>query len=208
MENKQEDMTTKMKDLLNLTELESVLNSNEKEFEVDGVTYRVIRPTHKQRQEAYQKRITKYSELLKDKNYMLESDLKKLYDSRGIDTDEMLKTIKTKSDRRDKLMIQLGEALTTNASDTELNSFKDEISILNSEIQDISIKRTMLFEVSLEQQVLIHTISYLTFLIVEKKDGENWIKAWNTYEEFENCSDKLINRSTYYVTLIAGTQDI
>jgi len=206
-ENKEDNMMVQMKELLDMSELENLISSNEQIFDVDDVTYRVTKPTYKQRQESYKKKIEKYAEFLKDKSYMLQEDLKKIYLDRGLDTDEILKLIKGKSTRRDSLMVQLGESLAHNAPDTELESIRDEIKFLNEEIQQLSIKHTMLFEVSLEQQVMISTISYLTFLLLEKKDGENWVRAWDKYEDFENAKEKLINRSTYYVTLMSGNNE-
>jgi len=206
-ETKAEAAMSKMKELLDMNDLENIIQSNEQTFDLDEVTYRLKKPTYKQRQEAYKKRIEKYTEFLKDKSYLLEEDLKKLYLERGLDTDEILKMIKNKGDRRNSIMLQLGEAIAHNAPDNELETLKEEIKLLNDEIQQLSIKRTVLFDTSLEQQVMIHTISYLTYLITEKKEGENWVRAWNTYDEFENAPEKLINHTTYYVTLMSGTPD-
>jgi len=199
-----DEIRQKLTDLINLNEIEALIKSNEQIFDVQEVSYRIKKATSKQKQEAYVKRVEKFTELLKDKKYILENELKKIYLERGIDIDDMVKTIANLIVKRDRIMVQLGEMIKNGSPDNELETFKNEIIELNSIIQSVSIKKTSLLELSIEQQVMVYTLSHLTYLLVEKKDGENWVKCWNTLDEFEQASEELINRCTYYVTVMSG----
>jgi hypothetical protein len=79
-----------IRDILDLSEMDDLLKSNEKIFDMDGITYRVRKPNNKEKREVYQKRIEKYTELLNNEKYSLEEDLKKSYKRRGIDIDAMI----------------------------------------------------------------------------------------------------------------------
>ena len=76
------EIKDKIQDILNLNEIEELIKKNEHIFEFEGITYKVAKPNFKQKQEAYKKRIEKFTELLQNDKYMLEKninlDLKKL----------------------------------------------------------------------------------------------------------------------------------
>jgi len=207
-EQKIEEIRKKITDILDLGEIEELLKTNEKIFEYNGVTYRVRKPNFKEKQEAYQKRIEKFTELLKNEKYSLEEDLKQSYKKRGIDIDVISQEMYDKIKKRDELMIQLGELIKNGAPDSDLQKFKIEVQSLNTEIQLLSIRKTSLLEFSIENQVLIYTYSYLTLLLSEKKEGENWVRVWKTFDEFQSDTSAAVNRLSYYVTLITSTNEL
>jgi len=199
------DYTDKIKELLNLNEISDLVKTNEKVFEMNGKTYRIKKATYKQKQEAYKKKMEKYVDMLKDDKYPLEKDLIELYKKRNIDIQKMGIELQNKVIRRDSTMLKLGEVIKNNAIESELKVFKDEIESMNIDIQRLSIERMSYLESSIEQQVSIFIYSYFVYLLAEEKDGENWKKVWNTYEEFENTdSPELINRFSYYSTMMIG----
>jgi len=202
------EVQKKINEVLNLGEIEDLIKSNEKIFEVNNITYRVRKPTFKQRQEAYKKRIEKFTELLQNDKYVLESDLKTSYLKRNIDIDAMTRSIQNKMNNRDSLMLKLGEMIKNKVAENELETVKNEVQALNKEIQRLSIQKTNLLEFCIENQVAIYTYSYLTFLLAEKKEGDNWVRVWNTWEEFENEKEGLINRFSYYVTMMSGWEEM
>ena len=210
---KVEDKTTdevlkKMNDMLDLNEISELINSNEKVFELKGITYRIKKPNYNQKQEVYKKRIEKYIEMLKDEKCLLEKDLKELYKKRGIDTDEMQRNMNSKMKKRDEFMVQLGGEIKRNTSDPALKELKKEIDDINLQIQVLSIEKSSLLEFSLEQQLLIYVYTYFVFILAEKKEGDNWIKVWKDWDEFMNSDQELINRFSYYVTVIIGNEGL
>lgn len=198
------EVKDKITEILNLGEVEDLIKSNEKIFEENGIRYRVKKPNSKQKQEAYQKKIEKFIELLRNDKFTLEKDLKALYLKRGIDIDGITQKIRNIMISRDDLMFKLGEAIKEKAGIPDLETLKKEIQSLNEQIQDLSVEKTKLLEFSIEQQVMIYTYSYLTFLIGEKKEGEEWVRIWNTWEEFEDDKDKVANKISYFVTLMSS----
>lgn len=205
-EQKVEEIKKKLTEVLDLTEMEDLVKSNEKIFEDNGITYRVRKPNYKEKQEVYQKRIEKFTELLGNEKYSLEMDLKALYLKRNIDIDAMSVSMSNKIKRRDELMLQLGELIKNSASEEDLRKLKEEVQLLQEEIKLISINKTSLLEFSIENQVLIYTYSFLTFLISEKKEGEVWVKVWKNFDEFQNDSTSIGNKLAYYTTLISSIE--
>jgi len=197
-EKKIQEKLSELKKNIDQTFVEELLANNEKEFEYKGVAYRIRRPTFKERQEAYQKRNEKFVELLKNDKYLLEEDLKKLYKQRGVDIDELDKKISLLQKQRNDLNLKLGKALEEKKSEPELKIYRDEIEKINEQIELLSIKKTNLLEYSIERQTFIFLYTYLTYLITEKKENDTWVKAWNSFEEFQNCSEDLVNLVSFY----------
>ena len=137
---------------MQLDAIEDFLKTNEFEFEYKGLMYRSKKPTYKQKQEAYQKRIEKYTSLLKEKNeegsfkYSIEEDLLRDYKLRGIDIEEMNKTLDKLVLDKNRLMMKLGEDLTKKAPKNELDLLRKEIEKINSKIKKIDFKKTQLLE--------------------------------------------------------------
>lgn len=206
-EQPEKDIVKEMNEILDLTEIAELIRNNEKIFEVNGITYRIKKPTYKQKQEVYKKKIEKYTELLKDERYLLEKDLRELFKKRGVDIDKMDIELKNKMKKRDDLMIRLGGALKLGQPENELKILELEIKDLNNEIQDKSIERAKLLEISLEQQLSVFVYTYFVFVLAEKKDNDNWVKVWNTFDEYEEGDQELINRFSYYCTMMLGSYD-
>lgn len=203
---KMEEVLKEITDALDMTEIEELLKSNEKIFTIEGITYRVRKPSYREKQELYQKRMEKFTELLNNEKYYLEEDLKKLYKKRNIDVDNITLEINNKINRRNDLMIQLGELLKNNSPESDLEKYKDEILILQNEIKSLSLNKSRLLEFSIEKQVLNFIYTHLTFLISEKKEGDNWVKVWNTYDDFQNDSSSLANQLSFYATFMGNVE--
>jgi hypothetical protein len=223
-ETKIEEIKKQISDIVDLNNVEELIKNNEIEFINNDVRYRVKKPTFQQKKDAYNKKIEKFTKLLDEVDeegkpkYKLEDDLKKSYLKRNINIDDMNVVGIGLSRKRDDLLFKLGEALKNKAPDNELSEFKNEIQAINNKINTIVIEKTKLLEFSIENQCLIHLYTYLTYLITEKyiqgKDlGEGnkeadigWVKAWNSWEEFQNSDEMLLNQASYYTTLIGGME--
>lgn len=204
-----EEIKKKVNELLKIDEVEELVKSNEKILEIDGLTYRIRKPTFKQKQETYQKRVEKFTELLSNDKYKMEADLKTIYLKRNIDVDKMTAQVQSLMLKRDDFLFKLGDAIKNNAPDSDLQSLKKEIETLNLDIQSVVIEKTRLLEFSIEQQVLIYTYSYLTYLLAEKKESENnWVRVWNTWEEFENDKSNLSNKFSYFTTMMNSLEEM
>lgn len=208
MENKEKNVLEDIKKAIDLDEIENILIKNEIVFEHNGKKYRVQKPTQKQKSETYQSQVKKYTELLQDKSYMLEEDLKKQYKSRGIDIDKMNKDLLELERQKHDCKFKLGEALEKKLPMSEIKNLRDKIDDLKVQQQKISIKKTALLETSIEQQSLLYGYSHLAYLLAEvniSKEGEpeKWEKLWKSWKEYENEKDeKLLYLVTFNSTLI------
>jgi len=202
------EVQDKLKDILNLNEMENLIKSNEIEFDYKDTKYRVKKPTFSQKQEAYKKRVEKFTELIQDPKYILESDLKITYLKRNVDIDAMTREMLELIQKRDKLMVELGGVIKDKGTESELKQYKEEIEKLNNQIQILNIKKSSYLEFSLENQVMIYTYSYMTYLLSEKLVEDKWVKVWATYQDFENDKEGIVNKLSYYTTLIFGVEEL
>lgn len=216
------EIQKKISEIMNIDAINEILKSNEAEFVYKDVKYRVKKPNYQQKQETYQKKLEKFSKLLDEVDeegkpkYKLEEDLKKSFLRRGIDIDSFSTKMFNLNIKRDGIMLKLGEALKNNADDLDCKTLKKEIENITSEIQEISIKKTQMFESSIESQCLVYFYTYLSYLLGEKyvvgKDlGEGkketdlgWVRVWNTWEEFKQSDEGLLSRISYYTTLMSS----
>ena len=190
---------------LEMEKVAELLSKNVIEFEHDGGSYRLSRPTFKQKVDVNDKRIERFTELLKNTKYLFEKDIIKLYRDRGIDIDAMTDESRTLTKQNNDLMMKLGEALKAQAPDNELQLLKTEIKKINERVQEITIQKILYLDSSIESQVEIFIYTYYGFLLTDKKVNDAWVKAWSTYEDFMDSSESLINTITYYVSFIAKT---
>lgn len=186
--------------------VEDAIKNNSASFEFEGVIYRAVKPNYKQKQDVYKERVKKFTELLKDMAYSLERDLKKTYLARGIDLDGMITKITALEKEKNNLQYKLGEALKNSASDNDCIIFKKEIERVTAEQQTVAIDRNSYLEFSVENQVLIYMYSYMTYLVSEKKEGDNWVKAFNTFDDFLAGNESLINQLAFLTTALAANE--
>lgn len=192
-----------VRDSVDQSLVEEILQGNEIEFPIGEETYRVSKPTFGHKQEVYKKRVEKFTELLQDKKLLLEKDLKKQYKDRGIDIDEMQKKIIELERTKNDFQIKLGEGIIDQISDTELNTFKERIEEIEQAQMAIAIEKNSLMEFCIEQQIFVFVYIYLTYLITEKKDKEgNWVRVWNKFEEYEKENEEIVKTVTYYASLL------
>ena len=193
-----------IKQSIDLTKIEELLSHNNLEFEFEGTQYRVRKLTYKEKQLAYEKQVEKVTELLTNSKYDMEEVLKEKYKKKGVDIGAMDKQVMTLETKKHQYQLKLGELLAKQAKNSDLETFRDEISKINEEQVGISIRKTNLLQYSVEQQALIYVYAYLTFLITEKYVNEVWVKAFNTYDDFLDSPEELINKASAYSTLIIG----
>jgi len=203
-----EEEIKEIKENIDLNYVENLLQNNEIEFEYKNQKYKVRKPTYKEKQEAYQKRIAKYNELLEatdDKGkplYKTEEELKKLYKKRGIDLDELDNKFTALEQQKKLYQEKLGKALKEKKSDNELQDYKKQIENIIEEQKTISAKKTLLLETCIENQAIVFFYNYLAYLVTEKLENEKWVRAFKTYEEFLNNDEELINQLVFHISLV------
>ena len=215
-----ENFNNMVKESLNKTFIENLVKDNKVEFEHKGQVYRVRQPSFKEKQEVYRKKAEKYFELfeMKDSNgkhiYKLESDLRKLYkEERNIDIDELDKKFTALETKRKSILEKLGEVLHNKGPENEREAYKKEIEELEKQQVDISSDKGKLLEYSLENQLMLFLYSYISYLTAEKlikkdESGDVWVKAWETYEVFEQSEEALVATVTFYASLLMNSENL
>lgn len=215
MEDKVKEMTEKVANAMNEDLVERVLTDNKFQFEIDGVKYRVRKPTFSEKQLGFKKKISKFTELMRDKDekgepkYLLEKDWIKQYKDRNIDIEDMDNQIFKLEKQKQSLDMILGKEIEKKSSEDDLKKVRDEIYNIQLEQTAISIQKTNLLQFSIEYQLNVYLYSFLTTQVSEKEVDGKWVKVWNSYEEFENSSDEeLVNRVTLNATLLMRDESL
>ena len=194
-------LLTKIQADKDLTHIEEFIQDNKIEFEHEGCQYRVRLLSLKDKISLHEFRLRKFGEYLQDKNILLEKDLIKVYQDRGIDIAKLDDEMKKFSAEIVDAQIKLGEALSKHESETILSTYKEKIEQLQTEKRLKFLQKTDLLTMSLENQLLNYESEIITFLTLEKLNDNKWEKVFTSYEDFINCEDEaLINK--------AGTRSI
>lgn len=186
------------------TKLEDLVKDNKIEFSVNNVIYRVRKPNSIERQEVDIARRKKYLELVKDDSFLFRKQWIKIYKEKGIDIDEMENKVRILDGEIKDLLLRLAQSTEPN----DISKLKEEILKKRDEQFSTSIEITDLLAHSIENTLLIFVNSYITYLVFEKKVGENWIRAYKSYEEFMQADDKAIEQAFYYMNLLVYSNPI
>ena len=212
-----EKVKEKVEELLDMEKVKDIIKSNTAEFEFEDVFYRVKKPQFKERQELYKIRCEKQVELLQEVNdkgnfkYLSEKDLKNLYQKRGIDIDKMDKQLATLVIQEKVLLDKLGKSLKEELPDNRLEEQKKEIESIRDKYSAIANERNILFEFTIENQLLSFIYNYYSYLCTEKKvvvEGkeDTWIKAWDSLNAFYESNETLVAITNSYITILLNEQ--
>lgn len=205
-------ITDEVNEAINLNSVEDLIKKNEIEFSLNDKFYKVIKPTTAQKSEAYRKKVTKYMQLLQEKDengnfiYFPEKKLKEIYKTRGIDIDSIDSKINNLNEELEKTQKKLGKLLTETTDEKPLSVLKDEIIKINKQILDSTLYKSSLLEYSLENQSTGYFYEYLAFLMTQiKNDAGEYERAFKNFEEFKSSDSTLTNNVAVYVGLLLGS---
>lgn len=179
-----------------LAKAEALIIDNKIEFEYEERTYRVRLLNLPEKEELYMLKLSKFGQLLKNKDILMEKDLIKTYAERGINIAELTDQIKKLEAEIFDMQFSLGEAISKSEAKTILKTYEDRINILKQSKQLLIIQKSSYLSNSLESQLENYEAQFITYLTLEIFDGEKWNKAFKTFEEFKKCEEEeLINRA-------------
>jgi len=170
-----------------------LIKDNKIEFDYDGKQYRVRLLNAKEKDELDMIRRRRFGQLLKDKDILLESDLIIAYQEKGINIGELDEQIKKINAELAAQNYKLGEALVKTPGDTILKSYKIEIVGLTYRLNELNIQRNHLLEYSLENHLQIFIAQAISYLCLDVKVEDKWVRAFQNLDSFMNQEDKLIN---------------
>lgn len=195
-----------------MDQVEELLKNNEIEFPFKGDMYRVQKPTFGQKKETYKRRNKVMIDMYNDGTYMLQKDLiKMLKDKRGIDIEEMDRKYFLLVQQKEQKQGELGKLMEEKADKKQLEVFNDEITKIEREMNILSLEKAHLLEFSIEHQAETEIYLYLAYLLTEKKIEESgkevqWVKVWNSYDDFLNSYEELIDVASYYATIVSQNE--
>jgi len=200
----------KLNKIAEISESEEFIVDNKIIFTYENVQYRLHLPSYGEKKSACDFRNKLQIQMLKarDENgqlvYSTEVGLRKLYKEQGIDIEDIEKAIKTAQNDLKTALLRLGSALEDEAQKLAIESYKKDAIKMKEDIEKLSIKKSGLLECSIENQVITETFYFLAAILTEKKDGENWVKAWKDYEEYKKEEEGIVNKTAYYVSLLTN----
>jgi hypothetical protein len=181
----------KINDDKELTNIEQLIQDNKVEFEHKGNIYRVRLMSLREKQDLHEFRLSKYGEMLQDKNVLLNKDIIRLYKERDlIDIDKLRDDISKIDAELNTLQMDCGRALENKASESILNDYKDKINKLLTDKQLINFRIDDFLRLSLENQLLNYVAEYITYLTLDVQRDDKWERVFKTYEDFLNCEDE------------------
>jgi hypothetical protein len=181
-----------------IDKVKDIIKDNQIEFEFGGNQYRVRLLNAKEKDELDMIRRRKFGQLLKDKDILLEKDLIIAYQEKGINVEEIDDQIKKLNAELETQNYKLGEALAKTPGDTILKTYRDTILNLTYQLNECIIQRSHLLEYSLENYLQLFVAQAISYLCLDIKLEDKWVRAFNTLDEFMIQEDKLINLVAVY----------
>ena len=202
-ENKKEEIQRELlktiTELEKTSEIEHLLKDNTIVYRVNDIDYRVRKTNYADQLDIEKYRRKKYFELVSDDNMMFKKQWVEKYKGKGIDIKKMEDDISRLQAEIDSLLLRLA----TTTSQPDIDTLKKDITGLKGEQIAISVEKTDLLSYSIEDQLQINVNSYYTYVVLEKKENDKWIRVFAEYPDFlKSSNSELINKSFYYVNYI------
>jgi len=181
-----------------IDKVSELIKDNKIEFEFEEKQYRVRLLNAKEKDELDMVRRRKFGQLLKDKDILLEKDLIIAYQEKGIDIEDLDSKIKNLNAQIEAQNYKLGEALAKSPGDSILNTYKKEIINLTYKLHELTIQRGHLLEYSLENHLQNFVAQAISYLCLDIKVEDKWVRAFDKLDTFMEQDDRLVNLVAMY----------
>jgi len=184
---------------------DSLIKDNMLPFMKDGDVFRTIMPTQEDLILAKNVEDKLKIKLLKDDGTVTRNQLIKiLKENQDIDIVKLEKTRDNYSNKLKDLYIAL--ATSTDKEEVRLINLKGKILETKTKYLQLSCEINDYLSSSIENQVEVEYMRFLTFRCTEKNEEGKWIQVWNTIEDFNQDRSSLPNLakicfSRLYMTL-------
>lgn len=188
-----------MTELEEMHKLEEIIKDNKITFAVEGKDYRVRKLTLPEQRELADFKRKKYLGMVSDESFLFRKQWIERYKAKGIDIDKMQTTIQEREQQVKDLLLRLAQT----KDPKNIEKLKKEVLKLRDEQFSALIEKTDLLGYSIEDQLTLQTRAYTVYLILERLEGDNWVKHFNTYEDYEKSEDTpLLNQAIYYMNYL------
>jgi len=191
-------------DIEESVKMECTVKDNKVEFKSGEKVYRVRKPDFPERDKIQQIRRKKYLELIKDDEMLFRKQWVDLYKKKNIDINKMEDDIKRKQSEIESLLLRLVKVTDPGS----ITTLKDDILKLRSAQFDLTIEKTDLLQYSIEDQLLLHDNTYTTYLVLERKENDKWVRHFNNFKDFQKCTDAdLMAKAFEYMSILIYGED-
>jgi enoyl reductase-like protein len=200
-----ENLTKKINEASELEELEQMLKNNVIEWKEDGLIYRVRKPNFSEQNELRKAKVKRHNELRNDTNYKYEKQLIKEFEKNGVSISNIINRQLEINRKIEELQLQLAKLGSEKEAEVKaITDYKIQIYELQTERNNLALEKMEYLSDSIETELMIFINSFTCALVLEQKEsGGDWVKVFNSYEEFVNSkNDKLLEKASYYLSLI------
>ena len=187
-----------------LEKLEEMLKNNIIYFPFEGKEYRVRKPNYKEKQEIRELKIKRHNELRNTPSWKYEAQLITELEAKGVSIAGLINKMLTLQQQIEELQLKLAEFGDQKEEDNKIISdLKLQIYNLLVEQRNVALEKAEYLSESIESELLSLINSYTCYLGLELKEGENWNRAFNSYEDFMNSDkEELLNATAHYMSLL------
>ena len=199
----EKDVLEKAMEFEQIEEVEKLVKNNEIEFIHKDITYKVTRPTLNDKEKIRQQRLKKIIELKANPDILTRDQVVKAYNG----TEDDIATL-------DQQMIQLRQQMDElcvrghKERDNEhaVANLEEKFKEMESRFYELSEKKTELLQGTLESELNLFCIDYLTFLVLYKIVDEKYVRVFDKFEDYQKVNDcdteTLLGRASVYANYL------
>jgi len=171
----------------------SIIQDNKIIFIVNDKTYRIRMPIQSEQAVVDNKRNLAQLDYLKMEGCITRKQLIQQLKTIGIfDIDKI-------EEDREKLTRELKHLwilIATKSSENKkyIEEYTSKVIKIQNELKNLSIDIATQLAPSLESRLEKFIIEYMTFLCTDKQNDKNWIKVWETFDDFQKEDSSLVER--------------
>jgi hypothetical protein len=197
-----EKFLSESKENLDLDRIAEMVKNNKFSWDYNGKKYKIELLTLSEKEELDTLKSKKLYDLLADPNIKMEKEWRKIYKEKGVDLDSIDEEIKKALIERENFNLKLGEVLTKSASDSILNTYKENILALNEDVSVLDLQKQTMLAYTLENKLIEYTGKVITYLSLKVLNQDKWEKAFKNIEEFEGCQDEKLLKQAFYTAML------
>jgi len=176
-----------------------LIQDNKLIFIFQDKTYRVRMPIQSEQSLVDTKRNLTHLEYIQQEGCITKKQLiQKLKDSGLFDVEK----VEEQRELITKELKQLWYMLATKSSENKvgIDDLKIKIVEVQNKLKEIAIDIAVNLAPCLESRLEKFTIEYLSFLCTDKMEGKEWVRAWETFEDYNKETTELTDKCSANLT--------
>jgi len=185
--------------LFDIQKLSYMIQDNKLPFTYNKECYRVRMPSQGEKAEAEDYRSEKQIEFIQRPNCKTKTELRKiLKENNVVDIDKLEAQSNHIKKQFKNLYLKLAPKFDEDREG--IQSEIEKINELQEKLQEVSQEITKHLSPSLEDRLEGVYLEYLVYLCTEKLVEKEWVKVWNTFDEYKKDNSPLATRAVVCMT--------